>query len=519
MLRHGEEFEVTHARVLFDNNAAFYEWPLGVSRGADGTCTAPKKLVDNIVEVAMAKPQQRQRLLRRFTQNLATVDAFQWAAEKLGIDVMSLRELEVLTFRGTRVLRENDPTRPGSMTGDGVFRYNLLPHVDMLVELVSNLTKLKSLDLSDSNLSGSAINMLGAAVRDSRLEKLNLSGNCYNQEEAVTLVRCLPSTLVSLELEYLIASQENVAALCNALKEKKAITTLELHIAMARGEMHVYPTMGTTTTGCCPKENVGPGLDLSTALAGLIKELPNLQRFSVHGSFGAFEFARQFLLISGGTKAFREAAKQRVSSTPLVLHLPNYAFCHVPCLCCLDFNPYWHWDLWGRCADGCTERFHKMGGGMCLCAACALLWPGALFLRLSCFCPGTCTNYTVVIKPSMKASEAPAPAVMRREEENRLIDEQGEPTVSVDSPSVSPVDVPAVPTAPEREGRTAASLDLESPPETRCGVLEPDTKASPTTANVPNEVEAKLKAPQPEMPNQMIINIPPGAKQVFLTFA
>ena len=109
--------------------------------------------------------------------------------------------------------------------------------------------------------------------------------------------------------------------------------------------------------------------------------------------------------------------------------------------------------------------------------------------------------------------------MMRREEENRLIDEQDEPTVPVDSPSVSPVDVPAAPTAPEREGRTAASLDRESPPETPCRVLQPDAKASLTTANVPIEVEAKLKAPQPEMPNQMIINIPPGAKQVFLTFA
>ena len=59
MLRRGEEFEEFEARVLFDNNAAFYEWPLEVSRGADGTCTAPKKLVDNIVEVALAKPEKR----------------------------------------------------------------------------------------------------------------------------------------------------------------------------------------------------------------------------------------------------------------------------------------------------------------------------------------------------------------------------------------------------------------------------------------------------------------------------
>jgi len=513
MLRPGEKFKEPNARMLFGNNAAYFEWPLGESRGSDGTCTAPEKLVDMIVEVAMAKPQQREILLRRFsfTQNPATGMAFEWAAEKLGTDVTSMREREELNWR-VSTLAERDPTRP-----DGYWRYNLAPHVDMLVEVVSNLTKLETLDLSNCNLSGHAIKKLAGAVRDSRLEKLYLSGNCYNQEEAVTLVRCLPSTLVSLELEYLIASQENVAALCDALKEKKTLKTLELHIAREKEGMHISATMGTTTGGCCTKENVGPGLD--SGLAGLIKELPNLQSFSVHGSFGAFEFARQFLLISGGTKAFREAARERVSSTPLVLHLPNYTFCHVPFLWCLPFRPYWHWDWWGRRADDCTKCFHEMGGGMCLCAACALLWPGAVFLRLSCFCPGTCTNYTVVIKPSMKASEAPAPAVMRREEENRLIDEQGEPTVSVDSPSVSPVDVPAVPTAPEREGRTAASLDLESPPETRCGVLEPDTKASPTTANVPNEVEAKLKAPQPEMPNQMIINIPPGAKQVFLTFA
>jgi len=54
MLRHGEEFKVINARVLFSINAAFYEWQLGVSRRADGTCTAPEKLVDKIVEVAMA---------------------------------------------------------------------------------------------------------------------------------------------------------------------------------------------------------------------------------------------------------------------------------------------------------------------------------------------------------------------------------------------------------------------------------------------------------------------------------
>ena len=64
---------------------------------------------------------------------------------------------------------------------------------------------------------------------------------------------------------------------------------------------------------------------------------------------------------------------------------------------------------------------------------------------------------------------------------------------------------------------------IASPHQKRdAGCLSPtQTKASPTTANVPIEVEAKLKAPQaqPETPNQMIINIPPGAKQVFLTFA
>ena len=55
MLKDGEEFDISrpgvlHAKVLFGTNDAYFSWPLGSTRGPDGSTTLPKGLVRKILD-------------------------------------------------------------------------------------------------------------------------------------------------------------------------------------------------------------------------------------------------------------------------------------------------------------------------------------------------------------------------------------------------------------------------------------------------------------------------------------
>ena len=297
-------------------------------------------------EAESAHDRQQQHAVDTRT---AGVEALKWAAGLQGVDVDTLQNLFRLRFFS-------------AVTRSHVRRFyagmNLAPHIDKLVSLMSTMTKLETLDLSGCNLgvNGAQITKLSGALRSCSLVTLDLSNNGYNQEEAVPLIESLPATMTTLCLDYRVRSLDNPCELCNALKQQQMTKQLEDRCALKRLTFKVTIDIESHVSAVPP--------ELTLALASLVKEFPALEHLRLEANFSRRPNNQPNG--SGGTHVFREAAKGRVSSTPLWLELPDYHFLNP---CCLvvngphqeQFFPYWKWDQWAHYADGCTDYYDTLG--------------------------------------------------------------------------------------------------------------------------------------------------------------
>ena len=332
----------------------------------------------------------------------AAVEALKWAAELKGIDVDTLRNLEELRFS----------------------KINLAPHSDKLVSLMSTLTNLERLHLTSCNLgvNGAQITKLSDALRSCRLVSLDLSDNGYYQDEAVPLIKSLPSTITASSLDYRVRSLDpDPCKLCNALKQQQMQKQLEDRSALKWLTLMI--TRGSNSPHSIPWDSSAVPPELTLALASLIKEFPALEVLRLKADFSLQPNNRPYG--NGGTNVFRESAKARVSSTPLWLELPDYHFCN-PCGLVVNgpdqeqFYPYWEWDRWAHHADGCTDFCGTLGP----CARNALFCVECPFFILCCLCC-RCGNRFLVKPTALMLSEAPVSLEMHRQTEDVEVSQMG----------------------------------------------------------------------------------------------
>jgi len=283
--------------------------------------------------------------------------ALQWAANVTGIGGDTLKTCK----RVSTVKKEPDSLAKrllfsGIKNLPAPIEINLPAPIDV-VSLMTTLTQLERLDLSGCipGLNGAQIRTLSDVLCTCRLVTLDLSDNHYNQEEAVPLIESLPSTITELALDYRVESQDpDPCKLYNALKQQiedgSALKSLTLKVTIEQEPRAV------------PEE-------LISAFVSLVKlpasSSPALKFLHLKADFSRRPNGQPFG--KGGMKVFREAVKGRDPSTPLVLELPEYDLCN-PCRLVrmsepheTPFFPYWEWDQWARCADGCADWYGNLG--------------------------------------------------------------------------------------------------------------------------------------------------------------
>ena len=338
----GPQRPYRHSRILIENASLFPADPVNVEepslgdRGKRSRTEAPNG-------EASTRSLSRQ----------AADDALRWASE-LQFNLKNQEGLLVRVDIHTIV-----PAQIGGVdtlkTCKGLHfkKINLTAPIDNVVSLMTTLTQLESLELSGCSLGfkGAQIQTLSDALRTCRLVHLDLSDNLYSQEEAVPLIESLPSTITTLALDYRVKSLDSRVG--DPCKLRDALEQ-QMHTRLKDLKSLTFKVIVHGTRSAVPEE-------LISAFVSLVK-LPALELLRLHANFSRRLNEQPFMM--GGMKVFREAVKVRDPSTPLVLELPEYNLCN-PCLLKrtpeMPFFPYWEWDQWARCADGCTDWHDNLG--------------------------------------------------------------------------------------------------------------------------------------------------------------
>eukprot|EP00092_Neocalanus_flemingeri_P039667 GFUD01043199.1.p1 GENE.GFUD01043199.1~~GFUD01043199.1.p1 ORF type:complete len:563 (-),score=118.93 GFUD01043199.1:254-1942(-) len=111
--------------------------------------------------------------------------------------------------------------------------------LETLFELISKESKIKELDLLDTDLTGIGAELMGSAVN--KLEKANLSGSKLNGEQLNPMVQQFDfKVLKDINLDYLDLSKVSIENICNLLKhlenislKKSSLTTEQINAFLA----------------------------------------------------------------------------------------------------------------------------------------------------------------------------------------------------------------------------------------------------------------------------------------------